>query len=184
MNLSPINLKALLGAFGVSIVVFLSFYFFNHPVATLTPVEKTTNDAIPSLAPTTQVTTDTTILTADAYQKEFKSIVQSSNFAAASALDAFDANPAAMLDTQSPAYIELFDNLDQLSQNYHRAQEITVPTSFAKLHQDLIDCLALLDQANIDLLSSLENSNNDQAVQGYNELQTGLTQLADLATRL
>jgi len=190
MNLSNFNLKAFLVALGCSLVVFFAFYFLNHPPTTVSTNNAPNNSTIsnkaqiPALEHTSETTVPINALDSTAYQQTFKTLIQSTSFAAASALDSFDVNPAILLESQTTAGKQLLIYLDQLSANYNQAQYIQPPQEYAALHAELTNTLQMLNQANIHLQSSATTGDNQTAALGYNQLQTGYNQITALATRL
>ncbi len=189
MQLSNINMKAFLTAAAASIVVFLAFYFLNRsPDSVYTTIIGETDPQVDAQIPALQPTSDTTYnvikLDHEQYRARTQQIIQTVSLSIANALDIFDQNTAILTQMHTTQGQTLQSYFDLISTNYHTAKNIVPPAEYSQLHSQLTSILSQLDGAVIQLLSSAQTANQEQAAAGYLALQEGYNGITALATNL
>ena len=182
-------MKAFLAAATASIIVFLAFYFLNRaPKSTYTTIigepGSQVDEQIPALEPTSDGTQTITKLDQEKYQKKFQQLIQSTSLAVANALDIFDQDPAVLTQMQTTQGQNLQSYFDLIVNNYYTAKNIIPPDEYSRLHNQLTLILSQLDAAVIQLLSSEQTGDQQQAIDGYIQLQDGYNSITSLATAL
>ena len=189
MDIGNFNFKIFGLAFITSVVIFALIYRLNaprtptsEPAPTIDNQVSNVSSLIPELAPETS--TIATKLDEQSYRTQAQSLASSTALAANNCLQAFSDNPYLLADAQTPSGREFIRQLDIFSQNYNIARTLMAPNSLISIHQELLQGLATLHQAQVDFLSAIANLDDNQAASGYDHLEEGSRQLAQVSTKL
>ncbi|MBQ6449874.1 hypothetical protein IJJ08_03140 [bacterium] len=189
MNIGSFNLKIFGLALLTSVIIFGLIYRLNTPrpqvnesASESTATTNSNSTIIPQLTPETS--TASIKLDEQSYRAQAQSLASSTALAANNCLQAFSDNPYLLADAQTPSGREFIRQLDVFSQNYNIARTLMAPDKLLAVHQELLQGLATLHQAQVDFLSAIANLDDDQATSGYSHLEEGSRQLAQVSTKL